>query len=88
MCITTKLLLCLTLNSLLLEPNRCFFTADCGCLRYEKASVEASLKLQRVIQQHPTVVGVTLRLGFTYSDRQQTHSGCVRGGACDDDAWW
>ena len=39
--------------------------------------MEASLKLQRMIQQHPTVVGVTLRLGFTYSDRPQTHSGCV-----------
>ena len=35
------------------------------------------MKLQRMIQQHPTVVGVTLRLGFTYSDRPQTHSGCV-----------
>jgi hypothetical protein len=34
--------------------------------RYEKASVEASLKLQRMIQQHPTVIGVTLR-SFTFS---------------------
>ena len=101
------------------------FCISCVCcnaigFRYEKASVEASLKLQRMIQQHPTVVGVTLRsftfshlsrlfsaslwkrdcpffttclwlcqhflilplfhvrLGFTYSDRPQTHSGRVR----------
>jgi len=47
----------------------------------EAASEEDSpLKLQeRTILQYPNIIGVSIRLGFSYSDRPQHHSGLFSG---------